>query len=526
MNKFFAAYKNEMTKLLHKKSVWIICVVMLVVTVLISIATYLTFSYAGENSMPGYRYDLEEKQKEAEELEELTSGITAEQMTDTATWTQPYTDLCKLENAKALIRHYQTCIDMHIINGNESNYKWELLTEISENEYHIAVYNNIIKKYNLEEMIRNNGAPTHTEVHSQAEADELQAENERYKKIIDENDFAAYIESANEKIRKMSGISEADKDIMTERNNNRLKYNITGEYKAHAEAYNCIESIEIYKHMIEKGVAGDGSLFTPAQTEEYKRSMAVAQYKLETGYFDVNTSTGTYDMNSQTLARTVFSIGTVFILTLATVLAGASVSTEMANGSVKMLVVAPVKRRKIFAAKCVALFTVDFAVLILLTVAYMIMAFVLFGADSLMPYVGYGINSAIYISFVPYIILYALVQFVSVIFYSALAMMLSALTRNTAVAIGVSLGVNYIMASILTFVGYIIGTTWMKYIPTVSLDNIVSGVFPGGDMVSDFMTGMEAGVETNIWFSAIYVAVLVFAMIFTARDAFCRRDIK
>ena len=123
-------------------------------------------------------------------------------------------------------------------------------------------------------------------------------------------------------------------------------------------------------------------------------------------------------------------------------------------------------------------------------------------------------------------ILYALVQFVPVIFYSALAIMLSALTRNTAIAIGVSLGVNYVMASVLKLVGYVVGSTWMKYTPTVSLDNIVSGVFSSGYTVSDFMTGMAQDTEINIWFSVIYVAVLVFAMIFTARDAFCRRDIK
>lgn len=524
MNKFFAAYKNEMIKLLHKKSVWIICIVMLVLTVFISVIICRNSGYASNDSIKWYRSDMEEKQKEAEALEEITRDITAEQMTNTDTWAGPYTDLCRLEDAKSLIRYYQSCIDMHIVNTDSDNYKCELLRRIRENEYHIAVYDNVIKKYNLEEMIHDNGVPCLTNALSEAEADKLRTENEKYRKIIDENDFAAYIELANAQIREIP-LPEIEKNTRIEQNNIRLKYNITGEYKAHKEAYNCIADIENYKNITESGVSGS-TILTPSQTEEYKQKMAVAQRKLESGFFNVNVSTDTYAMNSSTLVRTVFSIGAVFILALATVLAGASVSTEMANGSVKMLVVAPVKRRKIFAAKCFALFTVDFAALLLLTVACMITTLALFGADSLMPYVGYGINSAVYIAFVPYVILYALVQFVPVIFYSALAIMLSALTRNTAIAIGVSLGVNYVMASVLKLVGYVVGSTWMKYIPTVSLDNIVSGVFSSGYTVSDFMTGMAQDTEINIWFSVIYVAVLVFAMVFTARDAFCRRDIK
>ena len=224
----------------------------------------------------------------------------------------------------------------------------------------------------------------------------------------------------------------------------------------------------------------------------------------------------------------VFSIGMTFMLILLVMLAGSIISVEMSNGSIKVLAVAPIERRKIFAAKCMALFTIAFAGCILVAILDIIAAGFALGFGALMPYVYYGANAAASIPFVLFVLLYALVQLIQLVFYSALALMLSALTKNTSVAIGVSLGVNYIMASVSSVLSYVVDPRWTKYIPTISLSRLVSGVFPEGSLSQMLGNSMNyfGYTKPSIWFCAIYVAVIAFAMLFTARDAFCRRDIK
>ena len=537
MGKLIAAYQNEMLKILRKKSIWIIGLIMVAVIALVSVGVFLQTELSGVS----YDYDSEIlwMEKALQSTKDEIGNKTGSDITDTAEGSELYSNLWRVEYLSAKIDYYKALDEKNIYLYNQYDYRAELLEAVFENAVDIAEYENIIHKYGLEDMLENGYyLYPYSGNYSEEYIAGLREINDKYTKIVAENDFAAYIEIKNAEILADDMYDENEKRIKIENNNLRLDGNITGEYLSHERIIDSLMELTEYKISVETGkdyVSSDffgyatGEPLMPSKLEEYKKQIALIEYKFESGYYNINEeSDKTSVVDSTMFSEIVFSIGMTFMLILLVMLAGSIISVEMSNGSIKVLAVAPIERRKIFAAKCMALFTIAFAGCILVAILDIIAAGFALGFGALMPYVYYGANAAASIPFVLFVLLYALVQLIQLVFYSALALMLSALTKNTSVAIGVSLGVNYIMASVSSVLSYVVDPRWTKYIPTISLSRLVSGVFPEGSLSQMLGNSMNyfGYTKPSIWFCAIYVAVIAFAMLFTARDAFCRRDIK
>jgi ABC-type transport system involved in multi-copper enzyme maturation permease subunit len=274
---------------------------------------------------------------------------------------------------------------------------------------------------------------------------------------------------------------------------------------------------------------GNGVPLTDAKRTDLQNQLVVANYRLEQGYFSVGqtlaaaigVSIGGYTVMKQTGAALL----AVFVL----ILAGSTVAQEISTGSIKALIIAPVRRRKILTAKIAAIATTALggSLLLLLT---------LLGADALLfrdefsqPYIYATHGQAHALPFAAYRAAEIAVDFLPLLCWLLFALMLSTLLRHTAAAVGVSLG-GYFLGNTLGQILQLLPQSWaMRFLPMQHF-NLSGAVFhfaPSGDVqgLSSAVTGIASSTASAA-FSACYLAVLVLCFGWTAYDSFCRKDLK
>ncbi|MBA4541654.1 MULTISPECIES: ABC transporter permease [Thermoactinomyces] len=189
---------------------------------------------------------------------------------------------------------------------------------------------------------------------------------------------------------------------------------------------------------------------------------------------------------------------------LTVVIAGDIVSSEFNWGTVKMLLIRPARRIKILWAKYVTvlLFSVIFVVTL-------IVCSFLFGA------VFFGVTSA-YGSPVPLIkeliTTYSL-YFVEIVMMATLAFMLSAWTRSSSVAIGLSVFLVFAGAVLIEFLN-MFGFAWGKYL-----------LFANMDFTQYLSGGQPPYPGMSATFSVIVLLVYFILFHIISWWAFAKRDI-
>ena len=224
--------------------------------------------------------------------------------------------------------------------------------------------------------------------------------------------------------------------------------------------------------------------------------------------------------------------GMLVVLLTVIALAANSIAGDIRSGAVKSLIIAPVSRSKIVWSKILMILTVTY----LLTVAVTIFALLAGSAATGIWDHGrvlYNVGSAPRI--LPFwlaTLFSSLIDGVAVFFFGMLALMLSALTRN-------------VVISILAPVGYYVVNLFLTPMGGITTNRFVNAVLPMKNFgnlwfsreVSSMMnaTAMFESVGNyrvqyilhpfSQLYSVIFIAVLFAAVIWTAIDGFCRRDI-
>jgi ABC-2 type transport system permease protein len=142
-----------------------------------------------------------------------------------------------------------------------------------------------------------------------------------------------------------------------------------------------------------------------------------------------------------------------------------AISQEMATGSIKSLIIAPVRRWKIFTAKVLSLVSVSLIATILLYLVMILTHGLMFGFSSGQPYIFASHGQAGALSFAIYQLASLLVRWISVLVFIALALMLSVVTRNTAAAVGISMAIFFGHQLIGSFLMFLPRSEWVKFIP-------------------------------------------------------------
>lgn len=350
---------------------------------------------------------------------------------------------------------------------------------------------------------------------------------DRLKKAVQQNDFTAYTAVANDIVSDSEDYSADEKKLYVELNNLKLRLGLTGQgEQATDQLQSVFSALETGRLSLLKNIdqtTGSAKPLTADNRQQIVNLNAVRLYELEHKSYPSTNDMGTTAMSS------MLSIGTFMIALLMMILAGGIVSQEMATGSIKSLIIAPVRRWKILLAKLLALLTMCVVTGLIVYGVSVVSHGILFGFTSGAPYV-YATGGTVHaIGYYPYLFCRLFVDFTQVLVYMTLAMMLSVITRNTAASVGISLAVYFGGSIANSFLLLFAKGLWVRFIPFGNFD-LTARVFPFDSLLQTAANQSVAIVgkvfTVPLTFSLCYTAVVLLLMLYTAFDSFCRRDIR
>lgn len=225
--------------------------------------------------------------------------------------------------------------------------------------------------------------------------------------------------------------------------------------------------------------------------------------------------------------RVMFEIlGQGFVVAMiaiaAIIIAGGQISSEVSTGTIKFWALTPNKRWKILTSKLLSvLFYIVIITLImsLLTVAFANIFFDTEGNEYI--YVKDGEVKTI--GNLLYMVESYFAKIIPVVIFALFAIMLSTITRNTAVAVSFSVATYMGNGIFMMIINQFIKKDWIKFIPFNNL-NIADKIFP--NLENPFSMGMQSfATSTSLQFSLAVLGVCAILMLVTMYDSFNKRDI-
>ncbi|HEU4962753.1 MAG TPA: ABC transporter permease [Bacilli bacterium] len=195
---------------------------------------------------------------------------------------------------------------------------------------------------------------------------------------------------------------------------------------------------------------------------QIEANIKVDQYYLE---HDINPNAYTGWSFSKDSSQLIILI-TIFTA----IVAGDIVASEFTWGTIKLLLIRPVSRSKIYVAKYIATLLFALLLLVFLFVWSYLIGGIVFGFDSLnMPYVYADVDGAVHqMSMVGYVLQTYGYQLVDLLMIVTISFMISASFRSSSFAIGLSL---FVLFTGKVIVGELIGHfEWAKYILFANTD--------------------------------------------------------
>lgn len=214
------------------------------------------------------------------------------------------------------------------------------------------------------------------------------------------------------------------------------------------------------------------------------------------------------------------------------VLAGGIIANEYANGTIKLLLITPHKRRSVFWSKVIILVEIT----LITTGAMFLLNFLISGLFGGFSGIGDMYMASLFghIVRLPYflVMVYKYLLFLLPVFaFGALALMLSAVTRKPAVAIAVTILLMYAGNVITTIVSFASDWITIPGIQFLLFSNTNLDVYfqtPSNftQEINSLLNGMTPDPSMNLIFSIVILVVYTVCFTWIARDSFCRRDVK
>lgn len=250
--------------------------------------------------------------------------------------------------------------------------------------------------------------------------------------------------------------------------------------------------------------------------EKQEEQLKIDLYRLE---HDIEINAGDsgmtvdYPLNFWSIFTSSTSLLQV-VSVLIIVIAGSCVASEFSSGTIKFLLINPVKRGKILASKYVMIVTFSFIMLALFYVANILFTALFFGFGNFgAPYLYISGGEVHSISGFLYMAGQYLLGSVNMIVMATLAFAISSLIRSSALAIGVSLFAMLAGSGAVLFLKEALNIDWARYIvfANTDLNAILSGTTPFANQTIGFALGV--------------IAVYMVVFLLTAWDGFVRREV-
>jgi ABC-2 type transport system permease protein len=552
LRKIFALYRNELEKTFHRATTWLLLGLMVVSTFGVGALLRLGIKITESYTFGGLHINSQGEEVDADTyysqlLEEETASLRSSLETEKARLhpdgtlketfdgesgmgaADVYSSIASMEASLFLMEFAQKHgLDYY-------NYRF-YVDAFLEEDYDfrgeiLVIMRTFADTYYLLETNRQYRS---LELHEAAQYALAKQALEQCDKIALSGDYQAWLDLQVSAVSLLAG-DEGSKQAMLAQYELLRKANPDGKTNP-ALIYPVIADITTLERSLADDVeyddagGGNATPLTDKRRAELENKLAIANYRLDHRYFSVDSalrrllgvSIPSYDLMKQT--------GQSLLVILVLILAGSTIAQEIATGSIKALIIAPVRRRKILVAKALSIFTVAVAGSVVLFGVLMAGEAAFFRSELHQPFVYAAEGVAHALPFGFYRAAELAVDLLPILNWLSFALMLSTLLRNTAAAVGISLG-GYFLSNTLGQVLQMLPQSWaLRFIPMLHYD-LGASVFSSGEsqsaMLAELLSGGgDSSGTISAGFSACYLAVLVFCFGLTAYDSFCKKDLK
>lgn len=328
------------------------------------------------------------------------------------------------------------------------------------------------------------------------------------KKYLDDNDWRGFCQY------------RLDNDILTEGEKWEYQYRLDKDIsfdKSNEKKNDLIMTVANAKNTI--ATMGDAKSDGQNSRAKLEDNIKLALYQLDNDKLDNTANQMTLFETSEpeqitfwTVFLTSTSLVTVVAL-LAIVIAGGIVSSEFSQGTVKFLLINPVKRWKILMSKYFTVITVGYIMLCILFVVMIPITGLMHGFDGFStPYIYVSGGEVKEMPTLLYAAEQYLMKSVEMVVMSTLAFAISSLVRSTALAIGVSVFTMCIGSTVTQLLSQL-GQDWARFL-----------VFANTDLAS-ISKGYSIFAQHSLTFAIGVLIAHMVVFLLTAWDGFTKRSV-
>jgi ABC-2 type transport system permease protein len=259
------------------------------------------------------------------------------------------------------------------------------------------------------------------------------------------------------------------------------------------------ESLQQENQYLQATIEGDGE----RDLGYMERQLAINEYRLKNDMEPSNKdSVWTYIDSNLGLT----SLITLFVV----IIAGGMVASEFTWGTIKLLMIRPISRSKILAAKYLSVLVFMGIFFLLFLVSSFITGAIAFGFDNT-PSLLY-LNGKVYeVSPFLFILVKLGLSALSIVMFATIAFMISSVFRNNSLAIGISLFLLFTGTQITSLIG--MKFEWAKFSPFANIH------------FTSFLEGMPIVAGTSFWFSVVMFLLYFVGLHIVSFWTFVKRDI-
>ena len=456
--------KNEITKIIKKKSFYIILIVVLAYIVLSNVMNKYVYT-----SINDYEY-----------------------------YNEDYINILK-DEIKNLNLENQQDLEIYISDKTEID-TYELLKQYDKDSWQYKLIPNKATNYLSEINIY---------TYKIKDEEALNEAKENYNKFVERlkaDDWRSFTqEELNSLKQSQEGLDEKLKDknteIQIETLEMRLKYDIAYGDNYKNDALSKYQQSKITINELEKN--NNKTYEEKKELQSAKEDAEKSKYAIEQGKDIYNTS------DSRGFLLNVFSKYELFIIITIVLIAGAIVSDEFNKGTIKLLLVRPFNRTKILMAKFITVILTVLFIMIITVILQFIVGGIFFGFDSLsIPAVIYNhtTGNLMEVNLLKNILITGIGKMPIYILIGTLAFALSTIFNNTPVAITITL-MGYMASSIINQFAYYYEIKWLKFFVTPNWD--FTQFFYGKLPLLEGISTQFSTIICIIYFSIMMIASLI-----------------
>lgn len=462
--------KNEIIKIVRKKSFYIILIVVLAYIVLSNVMYKYVYTSDYEYYDESY----------VENLKDRISSLNLDNQQDLDMYVNDKTELDTYE----LLKQY-----------DKGTWQYKLIVEKASS--YLSEINTYTYKIKDEEALN-----------------EAKETYNKFTERLKANDWKGFVQDELDELKKsQEGLSENEKDQSTLIQIEVLEMRLKNEI-AYGDDYKNVALSRYQQSQLEANELSNKNNKSYEEEKAYqsaKEDAEKSRYAIEQGKDIYNTS------DARGFLLNVFSKYELFIIITIVLIAGAIVSDEFNKGTIKSLLVRPYSRTKILLAKFITVLITVLFIMVVTVILQFIIGGILFGFDSLsIPNVVYNFKTGkiMEVGILKSIICTGLGKLPIYVLLGTLAFALSALFNNTAVAITITL-LGYMASSMVNQFAYYYDMEWLKFFVT-----------PNWDFTQFFYGNLPLIKGMSIPLSIIICLVYFVIMIIPTFVVFNKRNIK